>query len=127
MHFQEHLLAGSPLAYALAFLGAVPLWRRARALGSAAVAALAATLITYRPKSAVRDVGKALGLDLAQVDERPLGLRDDLLGDDDDVIRAQGQGAGRRRDGVGHELRHGGIGRRRGGDDAARQRRCPPR
>ena len=31
-------------------------------------AALAATLISYRPKSAVRDVGKALGLDLAQVD-----------------------------------------------------------
>jgi error-prone DNA polymerase len=31
-------------------------------------AAIAATLITYRPKSAVRDVGKALGLDLAQVD-----------------------------------------------------------
>jgi error-prone DNA polymerase len=31
-------------------------------------AALAATLITYRPKSATRDVGKALGLDLAQVD-----------------------------------------------------------
>src|SRR4029450_4686632 len=31
-------------------------------------AALAATLITYRKKSAVRDVGKALGLDLAQVD-----------------------------------------------------------
>ena len=31
-------------------------------------AALAATLITYRPKSAVRDVGKALGLDVAQVD-----------------------------------------------------------
>jgi error-prone DNA polymerase len=31
-------------------------------------AALAATLITYRPKSAVRDVGKALGMDLAQVD-----------------------------------------------------------
>ena len=31
-------------------------------------AALAATLITYRPKSAMRDVGKALGLDLAQVD-----------------------------------------------------------
>jgi error-prone DNA polymerase len=30
-------------------------------------AAIAATLITYRPKSAVRDVGKALGLDLAQV------------------------------------------------------------
>src|SRR5436305_6455679 len=31
-------------------------------------AVLAATLITYRPKSAVRDVGKALGLDLTQVD-----------------------------------------------------------
>ncbi len=31
-------------------------------------AALAATLITYRPKSAVRDVGRALGLDLAQID-----------------------------------------------------------
>ena len=31
-------------------------------------AALAATLITYRPKSAVRDVGKALGMDLDLVD-----------------------------------------------------------
>jgi error-prone DNA polymerase len=31
-------------------------------------AALAATLITSRPKSAIRDVGKALGLELAQVD-----------------------------------------------------------
>jgi error-prone DNA polymerase len=31
-------------------------------------AALAATVISYRPKSALRDVGKALGLDLAQVD-----------------------------------------------------------
>ncbi len=31
-------------------------------------AALAATLITYRPKSAIRDVGKALGLDLDLVD-----------------------------------------------------------
>jgi error-prone DNA polymerase len=31
-------------------------------------AALAATVITYRPKSAMRDVGKALGLDLHQVD-----------------------------------------------------------
>jgi error-prone DNA polymerase len=30
-------------------------------------AALAATVITYRPKSAVRDVGKALGLGLAQI------------------------------------------------------------
>jgi error-prone DNA polymerase len=31
-------------------------------------AALAATVITYRPKSAVRDVGKALGFSLEQVD-----------------------------------------------------------
>ena len=31
-------------------------------------AALAATLITYRPKSAVRDVGRAFGLDHAQLD-----------------------------------------------------------
>ena len=31
-------------------------------------AALAATLITYQPKSALRDAGKALGLDLQQVD-----------------------------------------------------------
>ncbi|MEC9341391.1 MAG: PHP domain-containing protein, partial [Pseudomonadota bacterium] len=31
-------------------------------------AGLAATVITYRPKSALRDVGKALGLSLAQVD-----------------------------------------------------------
>jgi error-prone DNA polymerase len=31
-------------------------------------AALAATVITYRPRSAFRDVGKALGLDLIQVD-----------------------------------------------------------
>ncbi len=31
-------------------------------------AALAATLITYRPKSAIRDVGKALGFDLDLVD-----------------------------------------------------------
>ncbi|MBI4290968.1 MAG: error-prone DNA polymerase [Betaproteobacteria bacterium] len=30
--------------------------------------ALAATVITYRPKSALRDVGKALGFDLQQVD-----------------------------------------------------------
>ncbi len=31
-------------------------------------AALAATVVTYRPRSALRDVGKALGFDLAQVD-----------------------------------------------------------
>lgn len=33
-------------------------------------AALAATLITYRRKSAVRDVGRALGIDLAQLERR---------------------------------------------------------
>jgi len=32
-------------------------------------AALAATVITYRPKSAIRDVGKALGFSLSQVDQ----------------------------------------------------------
>ena len=32
-------------------------------------AALAATVITYRTKSAIRDVGKALGLDLSQVEQ----------------------------------------------------------
>ncbi|MDA0979358.1 MAG: error-prone DNA polymerase, partial [Proteobacteria bacterium] len=32
-------------------------------------AALAATVVTYRPKSAIRDVGKALGLDLQLVDQ----------------------------------------------------------
>jgi error-prone DNA polymerase len=37
-------------------------------------AALAATVITYRPKSAVRDVGKALGLDLDQVDRLAAGF-----------------------------------------------------
>ena len=31
-------------------------------------AALAATVVTYRPRSAIRDVGKALGMELAQVD-----------------------------------------------------------
>jgi error-prone DNA polymerase len=38
-------------------------------------AALAATVITYRPRSAVRDVGKALGLDLAQVDRLAKNLQ----------------------------------------------------
>ncbi|HEU4351341.1 MAG TPA: error-prone DNA polymerase [Burkholderiales bacterium] len=37
-------------------------------------AALAATVICYRPKSAVRDVGKALGLPLDEVDRRAKGL-----------------------------------------------------
>jgi error-prone DNA polymerase len=32
-------------------------------------AALAATVITYRPRSAIRDVGKALGFSLSQVDQ----------------------------------------------------------
>jgi len=32
-------------------------------------AALAATVITYRPRSAIRDIGKALGFSLAQVDQ----------------------------------------------------------
>jgi error-prone DNA polymerase len=38
-------------------------------------AALAATLICYRPRSALRDVGKALGLDLAQVDRLARGIQ----------------------------------------------------
>jgi error-prone DNA polymerase len=38
-------------------------------------AALAATLICYRPRSALRDVGKALGLDLAQVDRLARGMQ----------------------------------------------------
>ena len=42
-------------------------------------AALAATVVSYRPKSAYRDVGKALGLDLEQVDRiaRNLALWDE--------------------------------------------------
>ena len=44
-------------------------------------AGLAATLITYRPRSAVRDVGKALGLDPLQVDRlaKSLSWWDDRL------------------------------------------------
>ncbi len=38
-------------------------------------AALAATVITYRPRSAVRDVGKALGLSLEQVDRLARNLQ----------------------------------------------------
>jgi DNA-directed DNA polymerase III PolC len=38
-------------------------------------AALAATVICYRPRSALRDVGKALGLDLAQVDKLARGVQ----------------------------------------------------
>lgn len=47
-------------------------------------AAIAATVVTYRPKSAVRDVGKALGMDLQLVDHLAKSLswwdkRDELL------------------------------------------------
>jgi error-prone DNA polymerase len=38
-------------------------------------AALAATVISYRPRSALRDVGKALGFDLAQVDRLAKGIQ----------------------------------------------------
>jgi error-prone DNA polymerase len=38
-------------------------------------AALAATVICYRPRSALRDVGKALGLGLAQVDKLARGMQ----------------------------------------------------
>jgi DNA-directed DNA polymerase III PolC len=38
-------------------------------------AALAATVICYRPRSALRDVGKALGFDLAQVDRLASGMQ----------------------------------------------------
>ncbi|MDP9012539.1 MAG: error-prone DNA polymerase [Pseudomonadota bacterium] len=38
-------------------------------------AAIAATVISYRPRSALRDVGKALGLDLAQVDRLARGMQ----------------------------------------------------
>jgi error-prone DNA polymerase len=38
-------------------------------------AALAATVISYRPRSALRDVGKALGYDLAQVDRLARGMQ----------------------------------------------------
>ncbi len=63
-------------------------------------AALAATVVTYRSRSAFRDVGKALGLDLAQLDrisrsfawwdrkdERAARLRDAGLDPESPVIR----------------------------------------
>jgi error-prone DNA polymerase len=54
-------------------------------------AALAATVICYRPRSALRDVGKALGLDLAQVDELARGMQWwDGQRIDPDRIRAAG-------------------------------------
>ena len=54
-------------------------------------AALAATVIRYRPRSALRDVGKALGLDLAQVDKLARGMQWwDGQRIDPDRIRASG-------------------------------------
>ena len=54
-------------------------------------AALAATVICYRPRSALRDVGKALGLDLAQVDKLAQGMQWwDGQRIDPDRIRAAG-------------------------------------
>ncbi|GAC1668170.1 MAG: hypothetical protein NVS9B2_10750 [Steroidobacteraceae bacterium] len=54
-------------------------------------AALAATVICYRPRSALRDVGKALGLDLAQVDKIARGMQWwDGQRIDPDRIRASG-------------------------------------
>jgi error-prone DNA polymerase len=54
-------------------------------------AALAATVICYRPRSALRDVGKALGLDLAQIDELARGMQWwDGQRIDPDRIRAAG-------------------------------------
>lgn len=63
-------------------------------------AALAAAVITYRPRSAIRDVGKALGFDLATVDAlasshqywdgrqpRPEALRDLGLAEDDLAVQ----------------------------------------
>jgi error-prone DNA polymerase len=54
-------------------------------------AALAATVICYRPRSALRDVGKALGLDLAQADKLARGMQWwDGQRIDPDRIRASG-------------------------------------
>jgi DNA-directed DNA polymerase III PolC len=54
-------------------------------------AALAATVICYRPRSALRDVGKAMGLDLAQVDRLARGMQWwDGQRIDPDRIRASG-------------------------------------
>ena len=54
-------------------------------------AALAATLITYRPRSAIRDVGKALGLDLDLVDLLAKSL---AWWDKRDALRSRLQAAG---------------------------------
>jgi error-prone DNA polymerase len=53
-------------------------------------AALAATVITYRPKSAIRDVGKALGLDEKRIDALAKSLQwwDGRLGVDPRITEA---------------------------------------
>jgi len=52
-------------------------------------AALAATVITYRPRSAIRDVGKALGVDAAEVDRMARTVRWDGNGvDPERLVRA---------------------------------------
>ena len=53
-------------------------------------AALAATLITYRPRSAMRDVGKALGLDTLQTDRlaRAMQWWDGRSIDDERIVEA---------------------------------------
>jgi error-prone DNA polymerase len=58
-------------------------------------AALAATVICYRPRSAIRDVGKALGFSLAQVERLAKSV---AWWDDPDALAtrmAKGQGEGR--------------------------------
>jgi len=61
-------------------------------------AALAATVISYRPRSALRDVGKALGLDLAEVDRLARGFQWwDGQRIDPERIRASGFNPGDRR------------------------------
>ena len=54
-------------------------------------AALAATLITYQPRSAVRDIGKALGMELPQVDRLAKSL---AWWDRPDVMRKRLREAG---------------------------------
>jgi error-prone DNA polymerase len=64
-------------------------------------AALAATLITYRPRSAIRDVGKVLGLDLDFVD---LLARSLTWWDERDVLETRCREAGV--DPAGRTMRH---------------------
>ena len=65
----------------LIFLTLLGIWYIATAPSGAAgagTAGMTAELITYRPRSAIRDIGKALGLSLDQVD-RLSGVLDRLL------------------------------------------------